>query len=152
MYCRECGEQITNEKAVICIKCGTGKGQGDKYCPECGVAVKTKGAEVCLNCGVRIKGSTNNFANQIKNVTNNSSSSNNDNKMVAGLLAIFLGGAGVHRFYLGYKQIGFIQLGIFAAGIIIFQPILLGSSIWAIFDAVQIFTGKLNNADGTELV
>lgn len=72
MYCRECGEQITNDKAVICIKCGTNKGEGDKYCPECGGVVKTKGAEVCLNCGVRIKGGTNNFTNKIKDVTNNS--------------------------------------------------------------------------------
>ena len=68
MYCRECGEQITNDKAVICIKCGTNKGEGDKYCPECGGSVKTKGAEVCLNCGVRIKGGTNNFTNKIKDV------------------------------------------------------------------------------------
>lgn len=28
MYCRECGEKFNNEKSVICIKCGTKKGQG----------------------------------------------------------------------------------------------------------------------------
>lgn len=27
MYCKECGEKMTNEKSVICVKCGTSKGQ-----------------------------------------------------------------------------------------------------------------------------
>ena len=31
-------------------------------------------------------------------------------KIVAGLLGIFLGGFGVHRFYLGYTKIGVIQI------------------------------------------
>ncbi len=31
-------------------------------------------------------------------------------RIVAGLLGIFLGGAGVHRFYLGYPRIGIAQL------------------------------------------
>ncbi|SDP73142.1 TM2 domain-containing protein [Clostridium gasigenes] len=152
MYCRECGEQITNEKAVICIKCATNKGQGEKFCPDCGVEVKNKGAEVCLNCGIRLKGSMNNFTNQIKNATNNSSSTNNNNKIVAGLLSIFLGAMGIHRFYLGYKEIGFMQLGLFAIAMLFFEPVLLGCWIWAIIDAIQIFTGKLPNSNGTELV
>ncbi len=152
MYCRECGEKITNEKAVICIKCGTNRGKGENFCPDCGVEVKTKGSEVCLNCGIRLRGSMNNFANQIKNATSNDSSNGNNNKTVAGLLAIFLGAMGVHRFYLGYKQIGFIQLGLFVVAMIIYAPVLLGCQIWAIIDAVQIFTGKLSNSSGNELV
>ena len=31
-------------------------------------------------------------------------------KLVAGLLGIFLGGLGVHKFYLGYTKAGIIQL------------------------------------------
>jgi TM2 domain-containing membrane protein YozV len=31
-------------------------------------------------------------------------------KLAAGLLGIFLGGFGVHRFYLGYTSIGIIQI------------------------------------------
>lgn len=152
MYCRECGEIISNEKAVICVKCGINKGQGNNYCPDCGVEVKNKDSEVCLNCGVRLKGSMNNFANQIKNVTNSSNRSAGNNKMVAGLLAIFLGGMGIHRFYLGYKEIGLIQLGLFAIAMLLFAPVLWACWIWAIIDAVQIFTGKLYNVIGNELV
>lgn len=33
------------------------------------------------------------------------------NKIVAALLAFFLGGFGVHKFYLGYNTAGFIMLG-----------------------------------------
>lgn len=33
-----------------------------------------------------------------------------DKKLVAGLLGIFLGGFGVHKFYLGYTKEGVIQL------------------------------------------
>ncbi|AVQ37754.1 hypothetical protein C7M56_03275 [Clostridium botulinum] len=153
MYCRQCGEKITNEKAVICIKCGANTGQGNNFCSECGAEVKNKDAEVCLNCGVRLKGSNNNFTNQIKNITNSKGNSyGNNNKMMAGLLAIFLGAVGIHRFYLGYKEIGFIQVGLFIAALILLAPVIWVCWIWAIIDAVQIFTGKLHNANGTELI
>ena len=33
-----------------------------------------------------------------------------DKKLIAGLLGIFLGGFGVHKFYLGYSKEGIIQL------------------------------------------
>lgn len=148
MYCRQCGEKLNNPKAVICVKCGTNKGQGENYCPDCGQEVKNKDAEVCLNCGVRLKGAMNNFISK----ANSNSSSNNNNKVVAGFLAIFLGAMGIHRFYLGYKQIGFIQLGIFGVAMLFFLPILWVNLIWAIIDAIQIFTGKLYNANGTQLV
>ena len=26
MYCRQCGEELNNPKAVICVKCGTNRG------------------------------------------------------------------------------------------------------------------------------
>lgn len=150
MYCKQCGEKMTNEKAVICVRCGTSKGQGVKYCPECGVEVKNQSAEVCLNCGVRLKGGASNFTSQINNITSNTE--NNKSKMMAGLLAFFLGGAGVHRFYLGYKQIGFIQLGIFVAALILYAPVIWICWIWAIMDIYNIFAGKLPNSNGTELV
>lgn len=151
MYCRECGEKLSNPKAVICVKCGTNKGQVNNYCPDCGQEVKNKDAEVCLNCGVRLKGGVNNLTNQIKNSVSNNGGSSSNNKIIAGVLALVLGGLGIHRFYLGYKQIGFIQLGI-AIFSMLFIPLILVSWAWAIYDAIQIFTGKLNNANGEVLV
>jgi TM2 domain-containing membrane protein YozV/cold shock CspA family protein len=40
------------------------------------------------------------------------------NKWVAAILAFFLGGFGVHKFYLGKNTAGLIMLGVFLAGII----------------------------------
>jgi TM2 domain-containing membrane protein YozV len=47
--------------------------------------------------------------------TNNSaapaySKEQKDKKLVAGLLGIFLGGLGIHKFYLGYTKEGVIQI------------------------------------------
>jgi TM2 domain-containing membrane protein YozV/cold shock CspA family protein len=41
------------------------------------------------------------------------------NKLVAGLLALFLGSFGIHKFYLGYKTSGFIMLGVWFGGLIL---------------------------------
>lgn len=56
-----------------------------------------------------------------------------DNEMIiAAILCFFLGGLGMHRFYLGYTTVGLIQL--FTAG---------GCGIWALIDFVRILTGDL---------
>lgn len=61
-------------------------------------------------------------------------------KMVAGLLAIFLGSLGVHRFYLGYTGLGIAM--ICCCG---------GFGVWQLIDAIMIFTDKLPDADGRPL-
>lgn len=42
------------------------------------------------------------------------------NKLVAALLAFFLGGLGIHKFYLGYNTAGIIMLCVFIFGFILF--------------------------------
>jgi TM2 domain-containing membrane protein YozV len=56
----------------------------------------------------------------------------------AALLAFFLGGLGIHRFYLGYTWQGVVQLLTFG-----------GLGIWAIIDFVRILTGSLQPKDGS---
>ena len=65
-------------------------------------------------------------------------------KLVAGLLGIFLGWLGVHRFYLGYTAVGLIQLvlGILSCGI---------SGIWGLVEGIVCLTGGMPDADGREL-
>jgi len=57
------------------------------------------------------------------------------------LLAIFLGGLGVHRFYTGHTKVGVIQL-----------LTLGGCGIWALIDIIQIAMGNFRDAQGRELV
>ena len=96
-------------------------------------------------------------------------------KVVAALLAFFLGGTGAHRYYLGYKKVGGIQTAGFVSAIIgysiyissaydaiyrrgdaggtmafaaIFLIFSAVTSIWAFVDFIRILTGSLVPADG----
>lgn len=62
---------------------------------------------------------------------------NTKSQLVALLLVIFVGGLGIHRFYLGYTTIGIIQL--LTAG---------GCGIWALIDLIRIITGDLKPKGG----
>lgn len=51
--------------------------------------------------------------------------------VAAGLLAIFLGGLGIHKFYLGYNTAGFIMLAVTVLGSIVSLG-LAGAVVWVI--------------------
>ena len=57
------------------------------------------------------------------------------------LLALFLGGLGVHRFYTGHTGIGIAQL-----------LTLGGCGIWALYDLIMIATGSFKDAAGQPLL
>ncbi|MFR9753062.1 NINE protein [Nocardia sp. 004] len=65
-------------------------------------------------------------------------------KLIAGLLQIFLGAFGVGRFYLGYTTLGVVQLlvTIFTCGI---------GSIWGLIDGILILVGKVPDPQGRPL-
>ncbi|MEE3752171.1 NINE protein [Mycobacterium intracellulare] len=75
----------------------------------------------------------------------------------AGLLQLFLGLFGVGRFYLDSTQIAVAQLclGLFGIVFSLFCflgfPVLLGGIIWAIVDAILIFTGSVKDNHGRKL-
>lgn len=139
MYCRECGEIIENQNAAICIKCGTRKGEGKKYCYSCGEQIKNETAEICIQCGSRVKSSFNSTNGQTKN------------KVVSGLLALFAGCLGIHRFYLGYNTIGIIQLVLCLSGIFTCYVTTAIGAVWALIDCIMIFMGKIQDANGNTL-
>lgn len=132
-YCKNCGEAYVTDEAVMCVKCGVSKGQGNNYCHNCGKPVAPE-ATVCLNCGVANKPVA---------------SSDAKSKMAAGLLGIFLGAFGVHNFYLGYTKKAVVQLvctivGLLLSCIVIGVFVVLGIEIWGLVEGVMILSGKIN--------
>jgi TM2 domain-containing membrane protein YozV/RNA polymerase subunit RPABC4/transcription elongation factor Spt4 len=131
-YCGACAE-IINKAAAVCPKCGVPQtdsapaqpsqsspsaqpaqvsegssqrvilGAGEKHCSSCGSVVKIM-AELCPNCGVRQS-------------PNDGIGSTSDvpvkNKWVAVILALWIGGLGAHKFYLGKYAQGIIYLVLF---------------------------------------
>jgi TM2 domain-containing membrane protein YozV len=141
VFCRNCGEKYSSDKAVICTKCGVKKGHGDNYCPECGESIPNKNSEFCLKCGVKLKGNLNSL------LANDSPK----DKLIAGLLALFLGGLGIHRFYLGYNTIAITQLVLGLLGFVTCGITSIISAIWGLVDCILIFTDKLPNFNGDPL-
>ena len=82
--------------------------QGLKYCSTCGEVINAR-AEICPHCGVR----------QFQSIDG---VLQGRNRIVAALLAIFLGSFGVHKFYLGQITMGVIYLIFFWS----FVPGLIG--------------------------
>ena len=122
MYCRECGKKV-NENAVACTSCGVNPKLSKNFCGACGV--KTKDNQiVCLKCGVSLGGSL------------AGSSSGEKSKIIACLLALFLGSIGVHKFYLGYNTQGIIMLLCGTVGWILFLPPIV-MAIIALIEAIM---------------
>lgn len=136
MYCRHCGKVVT-EVADFCTSCGVSVKKGGSFCRSCGAEVSPE-ADVCVKCGEKVRNTT----------------QEPKSKVVAGLLGIFLGVFGIHRFYLGYTTIGLVQLllsllgGIFTCGIA--SAVV---SIWGFIEGILILCNQVitTDADGNEL-
>ena len=128
MYCRNCSNQMA-DAASVCVKCGVRAGEGSRYCPHCG-AETGPGAAVCTKCGTAL---------------GQPISGEQKSKLVAGLLGIFLGGFGIHNFYLGNNKRGVIQ--------IIVTLVTCGiGAIWGFVEGIMILVGHINtDASGRPL-
>ncbi|MBO4217923.1 MAG: TM2 domain-containing protein [Erysipelotrichaceae bacterium] len=137
MYCRHCGEKL-EDQAAICFSCGNKPDKGNSYCPNCG-ARTTPEMDQCLNCG-RVLRNAGSYAEEPLQ--------SERTKFTAGALAIGLGALGVHDFYLGDTGKGWTKLitTVVTGGLA--TPI---TAIWALVDAVKIFSGQRDDADGLPL-
>jgi hypothetical protein len=70
--------------------------------------------------------------------TFSSLASSGKSQVTALILAILIGGLGIHRFYLGYTWQGVVQLLTFG-----------GLGIWALIDLIRIITGDLQPKNGS---
>jgi TM2 domain-containing membrane protein YozV len=115
--------------AAICVKCGCAKGVGTSFCPNCGNAIQP-GASFCPSCG---------YAIPVKPAVGAKS------KLTAGLLGIFLGGFGIHNFYLGFtgKAVAQIVVSLVTCG---------AGSLWGFIEGIMILCGSMNkDAEGNTL-
>lgn len=125
MYCKNCGN-LMDPNAAICVKCGCAKGTGASYCHNCGQPT-VPGAAVCTSCGSALA----------------SINANSKSKLTAGLLGIFLGGLGVHNFYLGYTGKAIAQILLSCIGV---------GQIWGLIEGILILCGKIDkDANGNPL-
>jgi len=67
--------------------------------------------------------------------------------MAAGLLGIFLGGLGIHRFYLGYTAIGVVQLLLCLLGFVTCGITSIAAWIWGLVEGIMILTGNYITKD-----
>ncbi len=108
---------------MFCRKCGKELGNDDNFCPHCGEAVnetKTFKAEPAVE-------------------------DDRKSKLLAGLFGIFLGGFGVHNFYLGFTKRGVVQilLTVCCCGV---------GSIWGFIEGILIFADSIKvDAEGRPL-
>jgi TM2 domain-containing membrane protein YozV len=71
------------------------KSADQKYCRDCGSVIALR-AEICPKCGVR--------------QADPPRTQGEKSKIAAGLLALFLGGIGIHKFYLGHPGQGILYI------------------------------------------
>jgi len=120
---------------MFCQSCGAPKGKGRSFCPGCG-APTNESDVYCQSCGIAFVYNNNAGETEV----------GNKSKIVAGLLALFFGGLGIHNFYLGYIKKAVIQLilGIICCGTV--------SSVWALVEAIMLFTGYISKDGSGKLI
>jgi TM2 domain-containing membrane protein YozV len=126
MHCRTCNNEV-NEQAIACTGCGVPPLAGKNYCPSCGTATKAEQV-MCISCGIGLLG------------TNSVATNGEPQRVTAFLLAFFLGGLGMHKFYLGYKNQGIIHLLCVIPGIILFGIPTMIIGIVAFIEAIIYIT------------
>jgi TM2 domain-containing membrane protein YozV len=105
-YCTNCGSHV--EPGVFaCLSCGFKPDAHAAYCRSCGVALRA-GQVVCVRCGAGVPTTVGATAAGL--------GSSGKNRIAAALLAFFLGGLGVHKFYLGRNGAGVAMLAITIGG------------------------------------
>ncbi len=124
---------------MICNKCGAKVPEVSKYCMFCGSRVSN------INY---YDNSNDTSLRTIYTDFDFDDDGINKNKRTAGLFGIFLGGLGVHRFYLGYTGIGVLQI------IVSLLTCFVGGSIWGFIEGLCILcdTAITEDANGNPLV
>ena len=96
-----------------------------------------KGSSLSVAEKVAVKLNQNKISSNLMEANKSAYASGGKSQLTAVLLCFFLGGLGVHRFYLGYTWQGIVQL-----------LTLGGLGIWSLIDFIRILTGSLQPKNG----
>ena len=129
-----------------CEFCDTIMIQGERNCPGCGAAASTWSEVASSSSPTVVHHHHHTSGTQEVGLTQEVGVSPK-NRLVAGILGLFLGGLGIHNFYLGYTGRGITQL------ILIWIPgINFIIALWVLLEVIHIFAGKPKDAKGLPLV
>ena len=118
--CKECGQQISDSASV---------------CPHCGAPAKMpQNLKYCPQCGASNPGARNRYPKD---------------RLTAGLLALFLGGLGIHYFYLEKTTAGLLSILLSLCTCGIWQIIMLIQGIIILTMTDEDFNEKYYNTDKT---
>ena len=141
---------------MICEKCNQEIADNLKFCNKCGAKIVAKSTVETQNTHTSPENVNSNNANTSTadvtktfidptpqpTITAESTPKTNvkisgKSRVTAGLLGIFLGGFGVHNFYLGFHVKAIIQilLSVFCCGV---------GSIWGFIEGILILANKIN--------
>lgn len=126
-YCRNCSKELATN-AALCVGCGVVPPKGDKFCQNCAKPTDAL-ADVCVSCGAKLTKAQAQGAS-FEGVSPKS-------RLAVTLLSFFLGGLGIHRFYLGKIGTGIAM--IFTLG---------GLGIWALIDFIFAVSGNMKDKQG----
>ena len=134
MFCRNCGKDLTGTPE-ICLNCGAKPLAGSNFCHACG-AQTNPSAVICTKCGAGLTGDI-----------------SPKSRLATTLFAVFLGGLGAHRFYVGKTgtAITMLILGILGwatVWILIGYIFLVPVHIWAFIDFIFTVAGKFTDSKG----
>lgn len=97
------------------------------------IATDLKGGKLSLKEKIALKV----FGKKISSKVTSGSAKGEKSQLVALLICAFVGGLGIHRFYLGYTWQGIVQL-----------LTLGGCGIWSLIDFIRIILGTLKPKNG----
>lgn len=143
MYCKFCGKKLP-EKAIFCSKCGNQ------------ISIKQETEINNFSLSVSQPSKSKIIKNKYKAIDSNKS------RLIAALLAFFLGELGAHRFYVGKVLSGLLQLflgfsfitslilvlyGYFEEAAIVYIVGILWS-LWTFIDFILIICGSFTDSNG----
>ena len=134
----------TTEKKVFCLNCNAEVKPGSKFCTKCGTVIEQNKSSNAILSNDRLARSSkvnNSAITQPSEYSDPSWDEIKSKKTTAGIIGLFFGAFGAHKFVIGYQKEGFIYLGdSVVGGTISCGGALAVTSILALIESIMLLT------------